>query len=140
MQHHVCESLWTTLEDEDNEANHHDLAQTLISIIKQEDAFVLARLVIPKLRMKEPEVQNPFKQEIITQTMAQRTQALALETSQQSDFDNHLYRQEKEVFSESEMYRASLLLFRSAAFDGVEEQEILQWLANRPRKPTDKSR
>ncbi|KAG9693646.1 hypothetical protein KCU95_g3197, partial [Aureobasidium melanogenum] len=132
---HVCDTLWSALDDK---ADDPGLADTLIAMLQQEDAFALARLVIPELRSKEPLVDSLLKQKVIDRTASQRMAALSLEATQQSDFDTNLYSEEKEVFTEAEMYRASLLLYGSAAFDNVEEQEIIQWLAQRPKKSTSK--
>ncbi|KAG9764479.1 hypothetical protein KCU73_g946, partial [Aureobasidium melanogenum] len=133
---HVCEALWSALDN----GNHAKLVDPFIDILHQDDAFALARLVIPELRMDEPSLDqdNRLKQKILDNTAHQRKKALFSETAQQHDFDNPLYRHEKEVFAEAEMYRASLLLYGSAAFDSVEQEEILEWLANRPKKPEQK--
>ncbi|THV89570.1 hypothetical protein D6D27_06385 [Aureobasidium pullulans] len=132
---HTCEAIWSALDDDSSNSSNLDAVDEFIALLQQTDAFTLARLVIPELRATKPPVLSSLKQKIINQTTHQRTEALGLESNAQSEFDSHLYRQEKEEFTEAEMFRASLLLYGSASFDGVQEEEIIQWLASRPKKP-----
>ncbi|KAG9521380.1 hypothetical protein KCV07_g3763, partial [Aureobasidium melanogenum] len=128
----VTETIWNSHTTEDFGTA---IIQDLISLLQQDEAFALARLVVPEFRVVDPTTDG-LKRTIIDQTEGIRVRSLETENTTQFDFDTPLYRQEKEVFAEAEMYRASLLLHGTAAFDEVDAKEILEWLDKRPRKST----
>lgn len=130
----ACETLWNDLGTGKSSPNSSIMVDQLISLMSKPDAMELARLVIPELRAHaDMKLSDPSQQKIIDCTTQHRSTFTKIETTRQEDFDNPLYKAEKQAFSEAEMYRASLLLYGSAAFDEVQEKEILEWLSNRPR-------
>jgi hypothetical protein len=131
----ACETLWNVLGTDRDYPNSSVMIDQLISLLNNPDAMEIARLVIPELRTHaNVKLNDPSKQKIIDGTMERRSTLTKIETTKQDDFDDPLYKAEKQSFSEAEMYRASLLLYGSAAFDEVQEKEILEWLSKRPRR------
>jgi hypothetical protein len=132
----ACEHLWETLGTTNIYSAATGMVDRLIHLLKDHHAMELARLVIPDLRSHEALVfTDPLKQKIFDSTTDSRSAFTKIETTTQTDFDTPLYRAEKELFTEAEMYRASLLLYGSATFTGVQEKEILDWLSKRPKGP-----
>ncbi|GAB7349833.1 hypothetical protein MBLNU459_g0539t1 [Dothideomycetes sp. NU459] len=129
---YLCESFWSTLDDTD----HVDAAcvRSFISLLSDERSFSIAKLVVPELRAPSSSaVTNEWKRQIIDATNDARNKSRQLETTTQADFDHPLYRQEKEVFTDSEMYRARLLLHRTGRVGADDDEAIRKWLEMRPK-------
>jgi hypothetical protein len=130
----LCETFWTLLD------NDNDIAPTymdlFVDILLRESNFALARLVIPEFRNQLGEsLENYHKQQIMERTMHIRAKLTIVETTNQADFDKDqpLYRAEKDIFAEAEMYRASLLLYNHGKQNTEERENMRRWLAARPQ-------
>ena len=130
----VCERCWALLDE------NHGVApvymSSLIKLLQTEEAFAVARLVIPELRgaLGTMKAENKHKQQIMNDTMNLRDHFTQIETRNQAHFDhdNPLYCVEKDIFMEAEMYRAGLLLYNSGSLDETQKQDVREWLAARP--------
>ena len=127
----VCEGFWELLEQDDQVAPQYITA--FIKILSEEKSFELARLVIPELRA-EPDISsmNQYKQQIIERTQSIHATVATMQTNTQAQFDESLYREEKEALAEAELYRASLLLYNNGSLSDKQRSEVQEWLATRP--------
>ncbi|GAB7356375.1 hypothetical protein MBLNU459_g7158t1 [Dothideomycetes sp. NU459] len=136
---HLCEHFWSSLDD-DAAAVDPVCVQSFVDLLSEERAFSIAKLVIPQLRAKSSTVEetNAWKIQIIEGTTAVHDSSIKSKRTKQADFDHPLYSHEKEVFTDSEMYRARLFLHRDGRADAGSDNAIREWLEARPsvlRKP-----
>lgn len=126
-----CEEFWNLLDDEVEHAVG-DL-DALATLLKPQETFTLARLVIPDLRLPLGErLPNPRRQHILERLAETRAVFAARSSSTQDAFDDELYKEEKDIFQDAELYRARILLYESHALEPARMEEIQAWLANRP--------
>lgn len=129
----VCEQTWSRAGSE--EGISADVFEGFIIFLLNDDAFDVARLVVPALR--EPSETNllTVQQRGIVERLQQSREMFDLKTSQQqqASFDDELYRAEKDIFLDAEVHRASMLLNESGLLDPARLEEIQAWLSARPR-------
>lgn len=127
----VCELLWKAMSTSTDIPAAYET--TFIRLLKDDDRFALARLVIPEFRTAEG-------LEMLTAQQAKVMEAISdlqLRTSQeqntsQADFDDPVYAAEKRILLDAEMHRARVLLHQSYTLDDASEEEIRDWLERRP--------
>lgn len=130
----LCESFWEFLEQDNDILPQY--VDAFVNVLLREESFALVRLVIPEFR-SEPaaKLENHHKQQIMVRTTHIRAKLAIIERTNQAQFDEPLYRAEKDIIAEAEMYRASLLLYNSANLDTEQKDEVRKWLAARPGAP-----
>ena len=125
------QDFWTDLDK--NPAAATPYVQDFTRLLRQPDSLPLVQLVLPELRgTSVPEAINETKQRILADIMDLREEISRVESTQQADFDDILYQEEKQIFEEAEIYRAELLLFSSGSLTDSKKDELLQWWGNRP--------
>ncbi|KAL8878854.1 MAG: hypothetical protein Q9198_003420, partial [Flavoplaca austrocitrina] len=123
--------FWTDLDK--NPAAATPYVQDFTRLLRQPDSLPLVQLVLPELRGTcVPEAINETKQRILADIMDLREEISRVESTQQADFDDVFYQEEKQIFEEAEIYRAELLLFSSGSLTDSKKDELLQWWGNRP--------
>lgn len=127
----LCEEFWALLEHDGHVSQQHVTA--FIQVLSNKEGFELARLIIPDLR-DDPAVphENHHKQNIIDRTRPIRAEVTAKQSCVQREFDQPLYQEEKHIFAEAELYRASLLLYNSASLTAEQKAQVKEWVAARP--------
>ena len=92
---------------------------TFIDLLEQEDIFEIARLVIPELRSESDfQLHSYHKREILRRTRYLRVDFARPRTGAPvlSEKDR-LFRMEKELYAEVEVYRAGLIVYGSEALN-----------------------
>ena len=133
---HLCETFWVYLDHADGDAAPlQEVINAFLKVLLDSQTFFVARLVIPDFR-SEPatEHKNLHKQYVMKQTAHLRTEQINMETTTSTQFDDPLYRAEKDIFAEAEMYRAGLLLYNRGNLGKTEREEFQAWWEARPGK------
>ena len=127
----ACEVLWDSLISCDQSSV--SWMDVFVQLLKDKDKFALAQLVIPALRgIEGEEVDNIHQRKILEQAGSLRRALHKTLTRRQEDFDDELYKEEKRIFTESEMHLARIMLHDSEPFGSVKEEAIADWLAAAP--------
>ena len=128
---HFCETFWMYLDD--NSSPPQEVVDAFIDVLLEKESFAVARLVIPEFRGELSfKHENKTKQRVMDRTAHLRAEQTKMEQTTPSQFDDPLYRAEKEIFHEAEMYRAGLLLHYQGNLSKTERGEIQKWWAARP--------
>lgn len=128
----ICRESWLALVTDKVEVS---MQHQLIRLLRNEDAFNLARMVIPELSMAlDTKLSCPHQQTVLNSTYALREKIASYTSCTQETFDDELYRAEKDIFIEAEVMRASMLLHHNKALDATDVGEIRRWLDSRPRR------
>lgn len=107
---------------------------------QNDDAFALARLVIPQLRNKggdDDQADGPLSQRqqaLLENLREARGAATRTRFTNQNHVDHPLYREEKETMQDAQLHRVRLLLQHSGRFNDVSAEEITHWLENGPKE------
>lgn len=127
----LCESFWAVLECENIAI---DDVRLFVDLILQEDAFTLARLVIPELRSANAvsTTPNENKQYILERTAYIRARQIADGTKNPADFDTPLYRSEKYIFAQAELFRAKVAFESCRPMTAHEKEEFETWWKSCP--------
>ncbi|KAI6855607.1 hypothetical protein KC323_g8254 [Hortaea werneckii] len=126
-----CEEYWKLLDSEVEQAIR-DL-DAFARLLEPQETFTLARLIIPDLRAQSgARLPNPRQQHIMERLAETRAVFADRSSSTQDAFDDELYKEEKDIFQDAELYRARILLYESHALEPARIEEIQAWLANRP--------
>lgn len=135
----LSETLWNLL-TADAPVEQEDVTR-FINIIRQSNNFALARLVIPILRNPTGDmVRNLHQQRILDELKDSRASCHESETATQSDFDDVLLREEKEVWQEAQIFRAGVLYDNHGSPSLQRRQQIQAWLNLGPGAPPAKER
>ncbi|KAL8651117.1 MAG: hypothetical protein Q9210_003437 [Variospora velana] len=95
-------------------------------------------LVLPALRGTTlPPQTNDCIESVFLGIADLRDNISRIETTQQADFDDAFYEEEKMIFEEAEMYRAELLLFSRGSLPPTEREEFEIWWSSRPSSTVD---
>lgn len=128
---HFSETFWLHLDD--NPSPTLEVINAFIDVLLEKESFAVARLLIPEFRGElSSKLENETKQSVMDHTAHLRAEQKNMEKTTPSKFDDPLYRAEKEVFHEAEMYRAGLLLYYQGNLSKTERAEIQKWSAARP--------
>lgn len=120
---YLCRTFWSYLDEDPTVQVSY--VETFIDLLQQEDIFGVARLVIPELRSESTfQLDNYYKEEILRQTQTLRVSFArprlgAPALSEQ----NRLFRMERELYAEVEVYRAGLILYGSEALTSRQRME-----------------
>ncbi|KAI7215274.1 hypothetical protein KC333_g5552 [Hortaea werneckii] len=126
----TCRESWLALATDKVKVN---MQHQLITLLQNEDAFNLARMVIPELSMAlDNQLSCPRQQTVLDSTYTLREKIASYTSRTQDTFDDELYRAEKDIFMEAEVLRASWLLHQHRALGAADVGEIRRWLEDRP--------
>lgn len=134
----VCEKAWEFIRQFDSENFEHEQpwVDELIALLHNNDAFNLTRLVVPELRTVPSDTTKllPLHRHIL-QRLQQvcAIRATNEKIKQSHTFDDKLYRQEKEIFTDAQLYRAAVLLFNNGTLLDKQRTQVEEWLRARPR-------
>lgn len=128
---HFCETFWIHLDE--NASPPQEVINAFIDVLLKEESFAVVRLVIPEFRGElSVKFENEIKQRVMDHTAHLRAEQTNAEKTTPLSFNDPLYRAEKEIFHEAEMYRAGLLLYYQGNLSETERGEIQKWWAARP--------
>ena len=98
---------------------------TFVHLLQQEDIFEVARLVIPEFRSESNfQLDNYHKGEILRRTQNLRVHfARPRSGAPMLSEEDRLFRMEKELYAEVEVYRAGLILYGSGALNSKQRVE-----------------
>jgi hypothetical protein len=127
----LCEIYWNIIDHNPSLARKH--IESFAQLLEKDSDLLLARLVIPDLRQNATPLQDPLKQDILHRIRAHRPSLYYLEPSR-NKYAQAIpqYTEEKRIFQDLDMYRASLLLFNRGNLDETQEQAVRQWLEDCP--------
>lgn len=131
----LCESLWPSLA---HDCIDCDVLDGFTQLLLDPDGFALARLVLPDLRVESDTATKSTQQQAVLDRIRHlRGQASSHFSPDQALFDTLIYREEKDLQTEAELYRLKLLLYRSAGPLSLEqENELKSWWDRRPGQKT----
>lgn len=118
----IYETLQTLFGD--STITKRDIANRLVSLLSDRDTIMLAQIVIPELREIRVHSQNPLRNTILQANSELRDRIGQAESTKLSDYNIALYRVEKDVYYEVDLYRVRLILLQSEAFDPDEKQAL----------------
>ena len=127
----LSEEFWTHL----SHRNRASTAQTdaFINMLLEERSFRLACQVVPELNIGRIEDQaEPSQREILNRLQHMRDPFRASRPLR-SAFTNNQYAEERERFTEVEIYRAELFLYTTASLNPQERENVRRWLYTRPQ-------
>jgi hypothetical protein len=134
----VCEKSWDlirSVKEKEGVERERPWVEQLVSLLHDKDALELAKLVIPELRTVSTSSDSngmaPLQQYIIQQL--RHGDAARLSRSIPTETGDELYQQEKEIFTEAEVYRASVLLYNTGTLSIERRKEVEDWLRLMPR-------
>ena len=129
-----CDSFWSVLTH--NAATEKQI-DMFCQLLVHQDSFTLAQHVIPEIRSPSETQTTPLNDQRLR--VVQRLRRVHTQPNLPARNFDPLYQKEKEAFSDIEMYRASLLLHRTAEVGSKDWHAIREWLAQRPRFDEDES-
>ncbi|XP_014555208.1 hypothetical protein COCVIDRAFT_103029 [Bipolaris victoriae FI3] len=131
-----CEIFWTRVEREP--IPPPDLVDEFIKLLRNDDNLLLARLVIPDLRIAIEPPDNPIKLKILGHIDPNRSSIRLLGArTQQYDTEEHThFLEERQLLLEAELYRASLLLYGHSNINEAQKKRLQEWLAAYPAEST----
>ncbi|KAG8532800.1 uncharacterized protein KY384_002678 [Bacidia gigantensis] len=125
---------WNALDSSDVSRPTAKSLDAFVKLLLDPRDFDLIKLVIPELREHgQPMKGNSPKIEILKRVDHRRLAGVEQELRRLGFDDHPLYRDEKEVFAESEMYRVSLLLHGRANLSTEEKEALEVWWNVRPQ-------
>ncbi|RYO63358.1 hypothetical protein AA0113_g6028 [Alternaria arborescens] len=127
-----CETFWSRLKY--NPLPSSVLIDDFIRLLQNDDDLLLARLVIPPLRPTVDPPDNPILLEILGHINSDRTTIQSLNSRPQlyGTQTNAHFLEEKRILQETELYRASLLLYGHSNTNEAQRQRLQEWLAAYP--------
>ncbi|KAH3968415.1 hypothetical protein HBH98_172280 [Parastagonospora nodorum] len=127
-----CEHTWKRLQS--SPLPEESILQDFAALLKDDDNLLLARLVIPELRLGTPAPSNPLQQNLLRQINPQRNSIKILrERPHTRDPEAHrLYEEEKAVLQDADLYRAAMLLYGHGPANEAQKEDLQQWLAAYP--------
>lgn len=125
----VCEATWSLL---DQDVHHRscqqlepELVDAFVHLLSGTDAYELAKLVIPELRPGVASQLNESRRRVLDGTGHMRARALPPP-------EDPLYRSEKEIFAQAELFRAKAAFENTHAMS-IKEMELFRiWWYNNP--------
>ena len=126
----ISETIWTTLASADEVNTQY--VKRFTKLLELPQAFDLARLVIPDFRDDTSTPSNPFKSQVLERVEHKRHRLMELETATSTQIDTPLYRQEKTVFRDMEIFQAGVLLYNSGVLTTEQHTAVIEWLAKAP--------
>lgn len=128
-----CEEFWTRL-SQGNEASKAQ-KDAFICMLSEERSFRLACQVVPELNMGRIEGHaEPFQLEILNRLQHMRDyDPFRASRPLRSVFADDQYAEERERFTEAEVYRAELFLYTTASLTSQEKEDVRHWLHMRPQ-------
>jgi len=127
-----CEQVWNRLEEHPPPTN--EILKCLVAILQDDDNVLLARLVIPDLRIGSQDPTHPVKRDLFHQINPHRS-SLDITPSrfETRDAEAHaLYEEEKTLLQEAELYRAAVLLYGHGNTNEGQKERLRRWLATYP--------
>jgi hypothetical protein len=120
-----CESFWGRLEQENDIPP--DFIHAFVTLLNDEsnEAFQLAMLVIPEFRDEPaPQLKSLGQQQVMKDTQQIRAKHARLCTTKQAQFDDALYKEEKRIFDDTDIYRAGLLLYKTGRLTPEQKKAV----------------
>lgn len=128
----LCETIWTALDRSDVTITNAVL-NAFCTLLRAEDSFQLARLVIPELRTSgTTQDAGEQKRYVLVELEQLRTTFAGRDGTSPESFYDDYYREEKNIYMDSELYRARIFLHQRGLLEPASMEEIRQWLDSRP--------
>jgi hypothetical protein len=124
----LCEDFWERIERDPPLPT--DTVDHFVQLLQRDEDLVLARLVVPDLRISSDN-QNPIQRQILNRIAPQRS-SIQFFNQPIHDHDTtqarRLYTEETRIMQEVDMYRASILLFNRGNLNLSQRDELREWL------------
>ncbi|KAF1992795.1 hypothetical protein P154DRAFT_540940 [Amniculicola lignicola CBS 123094] len=116
---------------------------SFVSLLQSNDDLLLAELVIPDLRPHVDLPQNCIKEDVV-RLIRSRCYTLphpSLLPRVNDPFNTlRLYREEEQIFQESEMHRASIQLCKRGKLNQAQQQDLRHWLDSCPLQDQERAK
>ena len=128
-----CDEFWTHL-SHGNEASKAQV-NAFIDMLLEERSFRLACQIVPELNMGRIEGHaEPSQLEILNRLQHMRDyDPFRASRPLRSAFADDQYAEERERFTEAEVYRAELFLYTTGSLNPQEKEDVRRWLHTRPQ-------
>ena len=128
-----CEEIWAGL-SHGNEASKPQV-DAFVGMLLEERSFRLACQVLPELHVGRMEGHAVRSQQDILDRLQHMRDDDPFRASRplRSAFADDQYAEERERFTEVEVYRAELFLYTTASLNSQEKEDVHRWLRTRPQ-------